>query len=112
MLKYAKIINEQTKDVEIGIGCSDNYHIKNGMTIMDAKQSYNSKWYIKCFESEKPKPTIEEMKIIVRDVRNEYLYYYDFTQLSDAQYRQYLRNYTKQPNWWKQKPKTFEEWSK
>ena len=27
-----------------------------------------------------------------------------------ADYRQYLKDYTKQENWWKQKPLTFDEW--
>lgn len=67
-------------------------------------------------------PTIEEKQSNVKAVRNNYLAKYDFTQLSDApfteeekqkyaQYRQYLRDYTNQENWWEQNPLTFEEWS-
>jgi len=69
-----------------------------------------------------PEPSIEDLQKEVRAVRNNYLAKYDFTQLSDApfteeekqkyaDYRQYLREYTNQPNWWEQNPKTFEEWS-
>ena len=67
-------------------------------------------------------PTEEELKERVRALRNGYLQATDFTQLDDApfmaeekqlyaEYRQYLRDYTKYESWWKQNPKTFEEWN-
>lgn len=67
-------------------------------------------------------PTIEDKQSNVRAIRNNYLSKYDFTQLVDApfteqekekyaQYRQYLRDYTNQENWWEQNPLTYEEWS-
>lgn len=66
-------------------------------------------------------PTEDELKSIVRITRNMYLQQCDFTQLDDVpftteekqlyvEYRQYLRDYTKYEDWWKQTPKTFEEW--
>jgi plasmid stabilization system protein ParE len=66
-------------------------------------------------------PTEDEMKESVKRIRNSYLQQTDFTQLPDApftskekaqyaEYRQYLRDYTKEENWWLQNPKTFEEW--
>lgn len=123
MLKYAKIIDNETKEVQIGVGCPDEYYIEIGMSLMDVEQSYNSLWYIKGYAPQKPEPTIEEQQSNVKRVRNNYLFNTDYTQLEDApytqeeknkyaQYRQYLRDYTKQPNWWLQNPKTFEEWSK
>lgn len=70
-----------------------------------------------------PEPTEDEKKKMVRDVRNSYLLDTDFTQLEDSPfteqekqkyryYRQYLRDYTENPDWWLEYPKTFEEWSK
>ena len=67
-------------------------------------------------------PTEEELQASVRAIRNSYLQATDFTQLDDtpftveekaeyAQYRQYLRDYTEEENWWLQNPKTFEEWN-
>lgn len=123
MLKYAKIIDNETKEVQIGVGCPDEYYIEIGMSLMDVEQSYNSLWYIKGYAPQKPEPTIEEQQFNVKRVRNNYLFNTDYTQLGDApytqeeknkyaQYRQYLRDYTKQPNWWLEYPKTFEEWSK
>ena len=68
-----------------------------------------------------PEPTQEEKEEQVRATRDAYLQHYDFTQLPDApftaeekatyaEYRQYLRDYTKGENWWEQDPATFEEW--
>lgn len=68
-----------------------------------------------------PEPTQEEKEEAVRAIRDAYLSHYDFTQLPDApftaeekatyaEYRQYLREYTKGENWWEQNPATFEEW--
>jgi len=120
MKKYAKIINEQTKEVQIGAGCSDEYYKEIGMTLMDVEQAYNSSWYVEGY-APKYEPTEDELKQRVRSVRNEYLKDTDFTQLNDApftteeklqyaQYRQYLRDYTESENWWLSNPKTFDEW--
>jgi len=69
-------------------------------------------------------PVSEEIqKSIVREIRDRYLQDTDFTQLPDVpfteiektqyvDYRQYLRDYTLEPNWWQQYPKTFEEWNR
>lgn len=121
MKKYAKIINESTKEVQVGAGCPDEYYIEIGMTLMDVEQAYNGNWYVDGYAPAKPEPTEDEMKESVRSVINGYLKDTDFTQLNDApftseeklqyaQYRQYLRDYTEGENWWLSNPKTFEEW--
>ena len=121
MKKYAKIINDKTKEVQIGVGVNDEYYIEIGMTLMDVEQAYNGLWYVEGYAPIKPEPTEDELKQRVRSARNEYLKDTDFTQLVDApftdeekpqyaQYRQYLRDYTNTENWWLQNPKTFEEW--
>ena len=120
MKKYAKIINEQTKEVQIGVGVNDEYYIEIGMTLMDVEQAYNGLWYVEGYAPIEPEPTEDELKQMIRSERDRYLQYYDFTQLPDApftdeeklkyaQYRQYLRDYTKEENWWLSHPKTFEE---
>jgi hypothetical protein len=120
MKKYAKIIDEQTKEVQIGVGVNDEYYKEIGMTLMDVEQAYNSNWYVEGY-APKYEPAEDELKQRVRSVRNEYLKDTDFTQLNDApftseeklqyaQYRQYLRDYTEGENWWLNNPKTFEEW--
>lgn len=121
--RYAKIINEETHEVQVGVGCLDEYYIEIGMTKMDVEQAYNSRWYVAGYAPAKPEPTEDEKKVSVRACRDYYLQITDYTQLLDspysaeeikqyAAYRVYLRNYTNQENWWEQNPMTFDEWKK
>lgn len=58
MLKYCKIINEETGLVQIGVGCPDEYYIEIGMEKRNVKQSdVDGEWYLydKC--PVKPEPT-------------------------------------------------------
>lgn len=68
-----------------------------------------------------PEPTQEEKEQSVRNERNLKLTFTDWTQLSDAPlaaeqkteyaaYRQYLRNYTKEEDWYEHSPMTFDVW--
>lgn len=120
MKKYAKVIDNKTKEVQIGVGCTDEYYIEIGMVLMDVEQAYNGLWYKSGYA---PTESEELKKIKVRSIRNLYLQQYDFTQLTDApftteekavyaNYRQYLRDYTKTADWWESEPKTFDDWQK
>ena len=62
MKKYAKIIDEATKQVQVGVGCSDEYYIEIGMTLMDVEQAYNGLWYVKGYAPIEPEPTEDEIK--------------------------------------------------
>lgn len=62
MEKYAKIINDETKEVQIGVGCSDEYYQEIGMSLMNVEEAYNNKWYVAGFAPAKPEPTHEEIK--------------------------------------------------
>lgn len=70
---------------------------------------------------------LEQQKQQVRAVRNSYLEIYIDSKIKNpfmwddiseeekvelGNYRKYLLDYTKEENWWKQTPKTFEEWNK
>ena len=57
MEKYAKIINKQTKEVQIGVGVNDEYYKEIGMTLMDVEQAYNGNWYVNGYTPDKPEPT-------------------------------------------------------
>lgn len=120
MKKYAKIIDEKTNEVQVGAGCSDEYYKEIGMTKMEVEQSYNGLWYVKGYA---PEESEDDKQIRVRAIKNSYLNFTDYTQLPDspftsvekkqyADYREYLRNYTKNENWWESEPDTFEEWKK
>lgn len=117
MLKYAKIINEQTKQCDVALG---NY-VPSGFTQMEVEQAYNGAWYVAGYAPQKPQEVKEQE---VRQARNSYLI--DFVdpyqlvirwgEMSETEqgymkeYRQYLLDYTKEENWWEQNPMTYEEW--
>ena len=75
MLKYAKIIDEETKEVQIGVGVNDEYYASIGMTEMEVEQAYTGLWYLKGYAPIKPEPTIQdkilelENKITARNLR-------------------------------------------
>ena len=60
MIKYARIINEETKEVQVGVGCPDEYYVEIGMTEMEVEQAYNSNWYVAEYAPVEPEPTEEE----------------------------------------------------
>ena len=76
MLKYAKIIDEETKEVKIGVGVNDEYYASIGMTEMEVEQAYTGLWYLKGYAPIKPEPTIQdkilelESKITARNLRS------------------------------------------
>ena len=119
MKKYAKIINEETKACEVGIGTNTTFYQSIGMTEMEVEQAYDGSWYLKGYAPEKP---VEELQAQVRSVRNRYLEETDKYMIADypitdeereqyKAYRVYLRDYTLEDEWWLENPKTFEEWS-
>ena len=57
---YAKIIDEETKLCEVGIGTNVEFYKSIGMTEMEVEQAYNGQWYLKGYAPEKPEPTLEE----------------------------------------------------
>lgn len=54
---FAKIINEKTKEVSVGIGTNANFYKSIGMTEMEVEQAYNGQWYVKGFAPVQPEPT-------------------------------------------------------
>lgn len=115
---YAKIIDEETKQCEVGIGTNAKFYKSIGMTEMDVEQAYNGQWYVKGYAPAEPET---EKQARVRGIRNQMLDESDKYMVSDfpltdeeryqmKQYRQYLRDYTKQDNWWESLPDGFADW--
>ena len=67
--RYAKIINEETKEVQVGFGCPNEYYIEIGMTEMEVEQAYNSLWYVAGYAPVLPEPTVEEKNEQIRQIR-------------------------------------------
>lgn len=57
---YAKIVNEETKEVSVGLGTDVEFYKSIGMEGMDVEQAWNGSWYLKGYAPQKPEPTIEE----------------------------------------------------
>ena len=62
MKKYAKIINEETKQYEVGTGTNSAYYQSIGMTEMEVEQAYDGSWYVAGYAPAKPEPTKEEQQ--------------------------------------------------
>ena len=118
MKKYAKIINNETKQCEVGLGTNSAFYKSIGMSEIEVEQAYDGSWYVKGFAPEKP---VEEKEAEVRAVRNQYLEQTDKFMITDypitnderelyKQYREYLRTYPECQDWYKANPKTYEEW--
>lgn len=118
MIMFAKIIDEETKQCEVGVGTNTEFYKSIGMTEMDVEQAYNGQWYVKGYAPEEPET---EKQARVRGIRNQMLDESDKYMVSDfpltdeervqmGLYRQYLRDYTKQDNWWESLPDGFADW--
>lgn len=59
---FAKIINEETKQCEVGVGTNTEFYKLIGMTEMGVEQAYNGQWYVKGYAPEEPAPTKEEQE--------------------------------------------------
>ena len=73
MEKYAKIIDNETKEVQIGVGVDNTYYREIGMRKMDIEQSYNGNWYVAGYAPKKPAPTHEDIRIERVAYRNAHI---------------------------------------
>lgn len=62
MLKYAKIINEETKEVRVGLATNTKFYKSIGMVEMDVEEAWNGAWYLIGYAPEKPAPTKQEVE--------------------------------------------------
>ena len=120
MKKYAKVVNEETKLCEVGVGTNTSFYASIGMTEIEVEQAYDGSWYLKGYAPEKP---TEQKEAEVRAVRNQYLEQTDKYMITDypitstqktkyKQYRAYLRDYPdSSEDWFEHEPMSFDEWS-
>lgn len=62
MKKYAKVINEETKLCEVGLGTNAKFYQSIGMTEQEVEQAYDGSWYVLGYAPKKPEPTKEEQQ--------------------------------------------------
>lgn len=63
MKKYAKIINEETKACEVGLGTNTAFYSSIGMTEMEVEQAYDGSWYVAGFAPEKPQEVTNKERV-------------------------------------------------
>ena len=63
MIKYAKIINEETKQCEVGVGTNAEFYKSIGISEMEVEQAYNGNYYIKGCCPKKPQEIINQERI-------------------------------------------------
>lgn len=56
---YAKIINEETKQCDVGIGTNTKFYKSIGMEEMEVEEAYDGNWYVKGYAPAQP---LEEVK--------------------------------------------------
>ena len=59
MKVYAQIIDEETKQVNIGTGTNTTFYKSIGMTEMEVEQAYNGQWYVAGYA---PTRSLNELK--------------------------------------------------
>ena len=59
LFKFAKVVNEETKLCEVGLGTNVAFYESIGMTEMEVEQGYDGNWYLQGYAPERP---IEEVQ--------------------------------------------------
>lgn len=59
MKKYCKIVNQETKQVNVGLGNNINFYKSIGYELQEVEQDYKGQYYLKGYA---PQKTLEELK--------------------------------------------------
>ena len=62
MKKYAKVIDEETKLCEVGLGTNSEFYASLGMKKQEVEQSYTGDWYLAGYAPKKPLNEIKAEK--------------------------------------------------
>jgi len=62
MKKYAKLINEETRQVEIGLGTNVKFYETIGFEEKEVEQAYDGFWYLLGYAPEEPAKTYDELR--------------------------------------------------
>ena len=61
---YAKIVNEETKEVSVGFGTDVDFYKSIGMEEMDTEQAWNGNWYVKGYAPSRPTEDIYKQNAV------------------------------------------------
>lgn len=62
MTLYAKVINDETKECQVGTGTNESFYQKIGMSKMDVEQAYNGLWYLTGHAPKEPEAEKKEKR--------------------------------------------------
>lgn len=65
MLKYAKIENEETKAVSVGLGTNTEFYKLLGMNEMEVEEGNDGQWYLSSYATQSPLGEIKASKLSV-----------------------------------------------
>ena len=60
---FAKIVNEETKQCDVGIGTNTDFYKSIGMTEMEVEQAYNGSWYVSGYAPQKSEEVVKQERI-------------------------------------------------
>ena len=63
MKRYAKIVNEQTKECSVGLGTNIKFYESIGMSEMDVEKAYNDCWYLAGYAPSEPEKSYTEKRL-------------------------------------------------
>lgn len=63
MFKYVKIVNDETKICEVGLGNNEAFYKSIGMMLQEVEQGWNGYYYIKGYAPQKPAEIIKAEEI-------------------------------------------------
>lgn len=60
-IKFGKVVNEKTKECQVGLGNNADYYKSIGMSLLEVEQAYNGLWYFAGYAPEQdPKEAAQE----------------------------------------------------
>lgn len=63
MVKYAIVIDDNTKVCNVGIGTDTDFYKSIGMVDMEVEQGYDGQWYVKGYAPNQPLDELKQAKI-------------------------------------------------
>ena len=73
MLKYAIVVDEESKLCLVGEGDNVEFYQSLGMTEQDVEQCWNGSWYLTGFAPQKPAPTHDEISKQREEYRKKHI---------------------------------------
>ena len=63
MIKYARVMNKETKICEVGLGTDKDFYESIGMEEMEVEQAYDGNWYVKGYAPTQPLDELKQAKL-------------------------------------------------